>query len=393
MDQEYQYLLNLLGCYLAGRTPVANAEVDWQKLKNLADIHSVTGILGYMNMKYRLCPDPGMSSVLRQTALATLARFTQREALAEQFCGMLRDAGIEHILMKGAVVRGYYRVPELRTFGDIDMVIHPEDRARSHQLIQDAGFETKVDWGPIYSYYRGSEIYEIHTEILEVDISDQADYRGYFAQMWQYAVSRKGSTLEFTPEFHFLYLLTHIAKHISGSGAGVRMYLDIGAYILHYGDRVDWNWIEAELKKLALWDFARVTFTAVERWFGVACPLGFETVADDVMQEFQMFTLEAGTFGHYERESAISQLKKTEIDASGFRWKLLLERMFPAARTIEARYTYLQKMPWLLPVAWIHRLIKTRKGFGRHAHEAQAIFRTDTAEVSRMQRLMRNIGL
>lgn len=393
MELENEYLLDLLGCYLTGCAPQPRDDADWQKLMNLADIHSVTGILGYMNMQYRLCPDPALSRALRQLTLVTLSRFTQRGALLDQFCKMLQDAGIEHILMKGAIVRDYYPVPELRTFGDIDLVIHPEDRQKCHRLMLDAGFQPKVDWGPVYSYFRGPEIYEIHTDIMEIDVSEKADYQGYFSGMWQHAVTKSGSTLEFAPEFHFLYLLTHIAKHISNAGAGVRLYLDIAAFILHFGERIDWAWVEGELKKIELWDFARVAFTAVESWFGVACPMKFEPIADDVMAEFLLFTMEAGTFGHFQRENAMSKLKKTEVDTSGSRWKLLLVRLFPPVRTIEARYTYLQKMPWLLPVAWIHRLIITWAGFGKHAHEARVILKADTAEVTRMHRLMRDIGL
>lgn len=392
MELEYEYLLDLLGCYLTGRAPQPRNDADWQKLKNLADIHSVTGILGYMNMQYRLCPDPAMSAALRQMTLVTLSRFTQRGALLDQFCGMLQDAGIEHILMKGSIIRHYYPVSELRTFGDIDMVIHSEDREKCHQLMLDAGFQTKEDWEPVFSYFRGQEFYEIHTDIME-EVSDKADYQAYFSQMWEHTVLKSGSTLEFTPEFHFLYLLTHIAKHIAGCGAGARMYLDIGAFILHFGDKVDWAWVEGELRKIKLWDFARVAFTAVEHWFGVTCPVKFEAIADDVMAEFLLFTMEAGTFGHFQRENAMAKLKKNEADSSSSRWKLLLTRLFPPVQNIAARYTYLQKMPWLLPVAWIHRLIITWTGFSRHAHEAQVILSADTAEVSRMHRLMRDIGL
>ena len=393
MELEYEYLLELLGCYLTSRTPEKRSETNWQQLMQLADIHSVTGILGYMNMKYQLCPDPVLSQTMRQMTMVTLSQFTQRGVWVEQFCKMLQDAEIEHILLKGVIVRNYYPVPELRTFGDVDLVIHPDDRERSHQLMLDAGFQSKVDWGPVYSYYRGLEIYEIHTDIMEVEVSGKADYQGYFSGMWQYTMPRSGYTLEFKPEYHFLYMLTHIAKHVSDTGAGVRMYLDIGAFILHFGDQVNWAWVEEELKGLKLWDFARVVFTAAECWFGVICPLKYEKISHDVMEEFLVFTLEAGTFGHFQRERVMSKLKKTGNDSSSSRWKLLFARMFPSAKTIEARYTYLQKMPWLLPVAWVHRLIITSAGFRKHAREAQVILSTDTIEVSQMHRLMRNIGL
>ena len=393
MEQEYEYLLELMGCSLTGRPPRPRRDTDWQKLMDLADIHSVSGILAYANSQHRLCTDPELAGALRRNLLATLSVFARRAECFSRFSRRLREAGITHILMKGAVLRDYYPVPELRTFNDFDIVIRPEDRERCHALMLEAGYTPAVDWGPVYSYHREQVLYEIHTDIMEADVSDRADYRGYFAGMWQHTVAREEHCLEFTPEYHFLYLLTHIAKHISGSGAGARMYLDLGAFILHFGGRVDWAWIEGELKKIKLWQFARVAFTAVERWFGIASPLSFEAAPDDVMAEFLAYTMEAGPFGHFQREDTMANLKKNGEPGFLSRWKLLLERTFPAAETIRARYTYLQKMPWLLPVAWIHRLIITRGGFGRHAHEAQVILNTDAEQISRLSRLMRDIGL
>ena len=35
--------------------------------------------------------------------------------------------------------------------------------------------------------------------------------------------------------------------------------------------------------------------------------------------------------------------------------------LFPSARTLENRYPYLKKHPWLLPAAWAHRIFKYKK--------------------------------
>jgi hypothetical protein len=97
------------------------------------------------------------------------------------------------------------------------------------------GFQRHADWEPVYSYAGGNALYEIHTDIMEIDVSDKADYKGYFSGMWDHARPDRPHSFRFTPEFHFLYMLTHIAKHVHGSGAGVRMYLDVAAFVLHYG--------------------------------------------------------------------------------------------------------------------------------------------------------------
>lgn len=393
MEREYNYLLHLLGAYLREEEPEALDGVDWQKLMHLAHIHSVIGILGYMSMKYPICLDEQVKPCLRRLCLNTIGLYTQRKALAQTMVQELDRAGIDYILMKGYVVRELYPVPELRTFNDIDIVIRPEDRKRSHELMLSRGYQVHTDWEPVFSYFKEQELYEIHTDIMEIDVSEKADYRGYFGNMWRYAQQIGEHSYCFTPEFHFLYLLTHIAKHIHGSGAGVRMYLDVAAFVRRYDAEADWVWIAEQLRELKLFQFAAVVLTAVEAWFGIASPMRHEKVSEVIMESFRDFTLEAGVFGHHNREDAMAGLKHTNQEESAPRLRQLLRRTFPAAKTIQTRYTYLQEKPWLLPVAWVHRLIKTRESLGKHAKEAQQIMHADSEEVRRMQKLMGDIGL
>ena len=392
METEYGYLLHLLGAYLREEAPEVPEDLDWDALLSLAQIHSVTGIVGYMGRKHPLCPDPGRGAAFRSLCMNTIALFARRHALAQALVQTLEASGIDHILMKGFVLRDCFPVPELRTFTDIDLVIRPEDRRKSHELMLSLGFTVKDDWEPVFSYYRGDEYYEIHTRIMEIDVSKKADYRGYFADAWAHARPVSAHSYRFTPEFHFLYLLTHIAKHIHGSGAGIRMYLDVAAFI-RYHKELDWHWIEEQLRMLKLYDFARVVLSAVECWFGIGSPMDFDPVTGEILDDFTEFTLEAGVFGHHNRDGALAQMKHGEQDAPASRAKLLMRMAFPRAETIRSRYTYLQDKPWLLPVAWVHRFVKTRAGTDHHLETARQIITADTREVDRLKKLMQDIGL
>lgn len=393
METEYTYLLHLLNAYLREKAPDPAEHVDWDALLSLAKIHGVTGIVGYMGKKYGLCDDPQYTAAFRQLCMSTISLFARRYALAQTMAKKLDEAGIDHILMKGFVLRDYFPVPELRTFTDIDLVIHPEAREQAHQLMLSLGFAVKDNWEPVYSYHRDNEYYEIHTQIMEIDISDKADYRGYFDNAWAHARPVSTHSYRFTPEFHFLYMLTHIAKHIHGSGAGIRMYLDVAAFINCHGAELDWQWVEAQLRELELFDFARVVLTATHHWFGIPCPMAFDPVSQETLDDFTVFTLEAGTFGHHNRDGALAKMKHQEQSNPVDRAKLLMRLAFPKAETIQARYTYLQDKPWLLPVAWIHRFVKTCSGTEQHLETARQIITADTEEVDRQKKLMKDIGL
>lgn len=394
MDREAQYLLHLLKAFVRREAPADLTDVDWEKLMGLAHIHNISGILGYMAMSWPVCPDPRRKAAARSLCLNTIGACTNRAALAERFSLELARAGIDHILMKGFVLRDFFPVPELRTFGDIDIVIHSEDRGRCHAFMEQQGFRVRTDWEPVYSYIRGSEFYEIHSQIMEVDVSDKADYRGYFQNPWEHVVPMGDHRWQFKPEYHFLYMLTHIAKHVTGSGAGIRMYLDVAVFLQHYGDSLDWEYVRRELDTLALGDFSNTVLTLTRDCFGTVSPVPLRPVARETMEDFLELTMNGGVFGRNAQDSGTNSLKQDCRDGGKVsRAGTLAKRLLPPAQSIQSRYTYLRERPWLLPVAWVHRLVKTRESWQTHTLEARNILSADKEAVRKLNRLYRNIGL
>lgn len=393
MEQSYQQLLDILSAHIRNQAPEQLGNPDWVRLSGLAKIHNVTGMLGYMTYSHKLCDDGKVLSELRQSCFATMAKFNQKYAHAMHFLDTLSDHGIDHIIMKGAVLRNLYPIPELRTFSDIDLVIRKEDRARTHQLMLDLGFQIKTDWEPVYSYYKGAEHYEIHTELLEVNVSDKVDYKSYFQNPWPHTKCIRDHRYELTPEFHFLYLITHIAKHIHGSGAGIRMYLDIAVFLQVYGASLDWRYVFKELDFLQLRKFAETVLRAVEIWFQVPSPVPLLKLSDEIMDAFTEFTLEAGIFGKNNRDSAVAALKNESSPTGTKRLRYLIRRIFPSADRIKRRYTYLEKYPWLLPVAWIHRLTKNFHELNAFGEELDTILNVEDENIRRLRNITKSIGL
>lgn len=393
MNNESVYLLKILKGFIMGNNPgVFNG--DWKKLIQLADIHSVTGILGYMMMQYPDESNARYAQLMRKQYLQTIGVFSQREEKMKKLINLLNENGIAHLLFKGFVVKDYYPIPELRSYGDIDFLIHMEDRKKCDELMVKEGFEKKTDWEPVYSYLRDLEYYEIHTDVMEVEVSDNADYIGYYKQVWEHARLVDGCTWELSPEFHFLYLITHIAKHISHSGAGIRMYMDIAVFIHHFGNKPDWSYIQKELEKLVLSNFANMVLTVVQEYFGVVSPIPLRKVDSQILEDFMEFTMDDGTFGNFGRDSGLINLKKQDRNEEKVsRGRTFLHRLFPPAANLEARYTYLQGRYWLLPVAWIHRFFRTQDSLSEHMKEAQSIMNTDAEEVLKLKRIYKEIGL
>lgn len=416
MKEIYSRYLSVMRAFVHEIAPERLQKENIGEIYRLAGINSTAGVFSYVYMAHPEQTDPEFLQIFRKECLGSFAAFTNRGELAKGLIRRLAENGIDCILFKGFVVRKYYPVPELRSYGDVDLIIRPEDREKCHKLMLAEGYNCTEDWEPVYTYVRGSENYEIHTEIMEIDVSDKADYKGYFRRMWEHVQPSEGfetvgagasapggagsenaapgRVWQFTPEYHFIYLLTHIAKHICSSGAGVRMYLDLALFVRHFGNDLDWNWVENELRSLCLEDFANVALTAVRDWFGVESPLPLRPVDAAVMDDFAEYTVEGGVFGKVGRDTGVVFMKQNNrSEEKSSRLGTLLHHVFPSASALENRYEYLKKNRWLLPAAWVHRLIVSRKEWGRFANSAKGIMTADMDEVSRLKRIYKEIGL
>lgn len=398
MKEIYFKYLSALRAFVQGTAPEKLETAQQDALFQLANKNLTGGIVCYAYMSHPELAPPELLPRLKKQCFGEIALYARRAEQMKSLAVQLDGSGIDCILFKGGVVREYYPIPELRTFGDIDLVIRKEDRTRCDERMKALGYEVRENWEPVFSYLKGQEFYEIHTDVMEIDVSDKADYISYYSRIWEHVqpstTVARPHVMEFTPEFHFLYLLTHIAKHISGSGAGIRMYLDIAFFIRRFGDSVDWEWIKGELETLRLSEFANMALSAVEQWFGVGSPLALKPVSEELMLDFLEFTLEGGIYGRVGRDKSLVFLKqqnRNEEEVS--KLKTLLYHGFPPVKSLENRYTYLQKRPWLLPAAWIHRLVNSRKEWGRFADHTKNIVNADTEAVLKLKRLYKEIGL
>lgn len=398
MNKTDALYLSALRAFVQNTAPEAVAAEDWDALLHLADIHTTAGMVCYV---YALHPEQAPEAIrsnLRKLYLREFGLYARKAELMRQLAAEYDKIGIDCILLKGIVIRNCYPVPELRTFGDVDFVIRPEDRDKSDQLMKALGYLPETNWEPIFTYRKGQEYYEIHTTDLETDVPAVVTDAGCFRRIWEQTVPSRAidlpHMLEPEPNLHFLYLLTHLAKHVSNSGAGIRMYLDLAFYLRSFGSSLDRSKLEAELEHLSLSDFANTALHAVQQWFGTESCLPLKPIEQAVMDDFLEFTLSGGIYGYIGRDPSMVYLKQQyRSEEKISKGKTLLYRFFPPAKRIESRYTYLQKHPWLLPAAWIHRLFANAGKWGSFAGHTKKILTADETAVLELRRICKRIGL
>ncbi len=389
-----QSIITILKSYVNNIGVTIPNDIELNLFYHLVEINSISGIVWYELdrsenshiqeiIKKRFCND----------FYSTISLATIRDENMKMLISQMDKKKIDHVLFKGYVLKNLYPVPELRTYGDIDFAIRLEDREKCDLTMKQNGFKLLDNWEPVFSYEKDMEHYEIHTELIDSNLNEKVDYRGYFKDFWSHTYIISGHSYVLDPEFHLIYLLLHIAKHIYGSGAGIRMYLDIAFYLREYRNQINWEHFKQEINTIRLSKFVNTVFNAVEEWFGIKSPIPLVEVGLDFMDEFLTFTLNGGVFGYYSKAAKLSQVRKNSQGKSVKRADTLLKRAFPSAKTIKSRYTYLDGKPWLLPVAWAHRFFIKKGSTARYLKEGKEILKTNKNDIMELNDFYCNIGL
>ena len=348
-------------------------------------------VLAYENKSWKLFDNPNVCRQLDGMLYGTVAANLNRCVDFETLSACFTEHGIVHMPVKGYYLRKLYPTPELRTFGDIDLLIHPEDRQKVHDLMLSLGYTVKQDWEPTYSYIKDAEYYEIHTNLMDGNLDGRTDLQAYFDSAWAYAAPDDG--LRFRPEddFHFIYTVCHLAKHLYGGGAGLRMYLDVALYVKHKDDSLPWQAIVGEFTTLHLEGFFHTVMNACRVWFGTEtiCPLPKPDT--EALDRLLSYTLDSDLFGH-SRDHAVIELRNEKYEAPS-RSRVLRKMLFPPAAEIESRYTFLQNRHWLLPLAWLVRLFANLHLIPSRIRQMKQVTKTDKSSVETYDGFMRRIGL
>ncbi len=355
---EYKYLLRLLASVLSGKeSPRPNGSINWASVFSAATNHSVAGMT-YCAVKG--LPDDCkpteevlaqfLSSYRAELVLEGNIQFETDRLIAE-----LTGAGVDILPVKGFVIKDYYPMPSMRTMSDVDILYKVKDKETvinifkrlGYTLNQDALGQLDFTKEPLYHY-------ELHSSLLS---EDKKDFE-YFNNVWDRVISTEHPHLAaLRPEDFYIYLLEHLAKHIEGGGAGIRMVMDVFVYNKAHGKAFDNEYITTELEKLNLCKFRQKIESIAFSWFGSDDP--------DTENVCVQFILNCPTFGLVSNaivfDSLMYQRKKGKKQSG---YSRLLHRVFPSYFYIYRRFPIAKKCkllyPFLVPAYWMLRIFKDK---------------------------------
>ena len=400
MDVKRELLLPVL------KAALKNEKVSWEKeltSQVWIELFQIAGKHKVLPMIYEAvygCPaarniEPQIwLSVKQQTKRAVMLQTMK----TSDFLGMfehLQEAGIQALVVKGIVCRNLYPNPDYRVSGDEDVLVPAEQFDRCHQALIRYGMQPSnpaQDMQTAYEVPYGkpdSPIYiELHKCLFPPESSAYGDLNRFFDGVYERSIKlsvdgKQIVTMGYTD--HLFYLICHAFKHFLHSGFGIRQVCDIVLFANVYGREVDWIKILDQCREIHADLFTAALFQIGQKY------LTFDPVKAGYPQEWQEIQvdeqlmlddlLDAGIYGGgtmSRKHSSNITLNAVSSEKQGKKaGHSVLKTLFPSAKNMEGRYTYLKKHPYLLPVAWLTRIMRyhqeTKKSQNNDAARALSI--------------------
>lgn len=368
MKNDINYLVTLCRYYLNGEKALIDTSVDFEKLYALSNRHNLSAIVfSVLNTSDNKDEIPKAAlSRFESDFMESFVRYKVQGDIKNDLVSVLTENKIPHIIFKGAVLRELYPIPESRVMGDIDVLINPEDRDKAKSVLKQNGYNNDRANGPVYNYSKDGVVVEVHTSIINGK-AGRGDVTAVFADSMSHGVF-DGFTGTLEDDYHFAYLIAHIAHHFMFYGAGLKLILDLA--LMQKKCSINLNKVFEILEKAELTDFAEVILTLCYKWFGYGKDFGKDT------KDTEMFLISYGAFGNINRNTAaVIERKELEEGRENSSFKTKLHLLFPPYEKLKNidYIRFIEGRPYLTPAAWAYRIwynFKNKKSFVKNSVKA-----------------------
>lgn len=257
MSASEQQYFELLRAALWDTTVSVDGEIDWEGVMQIARFHSNNVLLADLasRMEDNRKPSPEMLATMQSLLRNNLLRHMRLKQILVPAVKLLREHGIEPVVLKGFGLALLYPNPVLRQIGDIDLFVGLADFHEACTLLRTlpGGYNwgEEIDVGRHYNIEFGSYPMEVHR--VSADVED-TKLQPLYATIEQeglldqpQSVSYEGFQISIpSKEFAVFFTFYHAWQHYLETGVGWRQLSDVAMTLHAYHGQLD-------LDKLRQW--------------------------------------------------------------------------------------------------------------------------------------------
>ncbi len=391
MTREESFFIQVLSDHLAGQKTEPVQDLNWKSIMQLSRMHQVDGMI-YYQCKSFLPVD--IRKHYEKISGSTVFRFYNHKIIIKQTEAAFQKEQIPYSVIKGFPVAQLYPVPALRTMGDCDIIVQSSFVSDADKVLVQNGYERistymQHEW----TYGKNDYLLELHDVLVREDEYLTAAQEKFFNGFSAYINDN-----ELDWNFHFLFLLMHLRKHLIKSGVGIRQFMDLAVVIKE--KELNWDWIEKKLAQLHLDKFAHACYDLIYAWFGITIDEHYEHLNSGFIDKITQRILMNGVFGFADSKNDNNIEKNAIVMGRVPRWanrmKALFFSVFLPYRYMRRYpgFQYVNKKPYLMPIAWVHRFGKLliRKDKSSSIHTLQKYF-IEKQELDEREEFLSKMGM
>ena len=366
-------IIALINGALKGEKASPSEDFDYSRLYEFAIRQQIIPLLYYgarSDVRFLSSTD---ADKVKHAALYSAAVSDHQMQEVEKLCDEFDKKGVDYMKLKGTVLKKLYPCSEMRVMGDADILIREEQRELIEGIMLSFGYTFKVDGEYEWVWTKGVVKIELHKKVIS---SNSRDFFAYFDTGWKLANKKNGRSCEYvmSSEDEFVYLVTHFARHYRYSGIGIRHAVDIYIYMESHYD-LDMDYVNRALKKLGIDRFFANICKMLDVWFG-------DAECDEVSEFLTNKIFGNGAFGTKKTSQKSQALVLSKgTDVKGAKRKKMIVLIFPPYKNMCPAYPWIKGRAWLLPVAWVYRIIKVllfkRDKIRIHRNDMKSINKAD----------------
>lgn len=350
-----RYCLDVIRCVMQEQpVPQLPEGVSLGALYDFSRMHNVEALVYHGISQLELPEEDPVLQHWSNRAQMLLTQSIVQLAERDVLFGVLEDAGMDYLPVKGSWLKECYPQIDFRQMSDLDILIRSQDRERAKKIMLQQGYREEAEENaPHHDGYQKKPYMavELHIQLLP----SSSKHRNYYHDIWEKAGSVEGMACckRLNAEDEYIFFFLHLQKHLEDAGCGVRPILDSRVYREAFPG-MNRDYLNGEFQKLGIRELVQQTEDLADCWFQTGQPLPEDLIplAESVLW--------SGTYGNLENtlQQRMDDLRKKYKNPVMLQAAYWTSRFCRPMEEMQFNYPILEKLPFLLPVFWVVRIVK-----------------------------------
>ena len=190
---------------------------------------------------------------------------------------LLISNGLTPLIIKGLAVSRYYKYPQYRSIGDLDILVGDSEWNRAIEVLIQHGYQQiNDDSNPLHIEFikKNSIMIELHKQLIHTGYLGERNTTKWYKFIWEHKQQLIVDGIKFyalSNEDELINQVTHFASHFIYHGTRLQHIFEI-SLIININSKLNWEYITETLNLIEFIPFAKLLFSICKTYFNSAIP-------------------------------------------------------------------------------------------------------------------------